>query len=315
MTCRCSIVRMRSSSSNSSRQRNLGRKGSSRCCSILPISCSTGALCVAAPTGPSSLSRCRTSQQVASQTHSKCMLHPSTACLPWCFAGAWHGSSKQHIKRIQCHSPPSSRVLVPRHLNSMMAKDSSVTSIRLTHGVVYLPHAGNSNQATPVPNQLSECMLRPPTSLHLNRKRNQTLRSTGSTGRSSLRTPEPVPGRRHAELQTEQYLEELADVVPEADGATQTDAFLDRPSTPLFVPPMTGTDAATQIENGALLRCCCAAMLSFKLWPSAPLAAPRSQSRFTISTELPPPWSRCYMVAHVISPELCCCHVLSRRAV
>jgi hypothetical protein len=60
-----------------------------------------------------------------------------------------------------------------------------------------------------------------------------------------------VAGRRHAELQTEVYLEELVDTPPEAEGATQTDAFLDRPATPLFVPPSSGTDAATQIENGA----------------------------------------------------------------
>jgi len=40
--------------------------------------------------------------------------------------------------------------------------------------------------------------------------------------------------------------------VPEADSATQTDAFLNRPPTPRFVPPKSGTDAATQIENGEL---------------------------------------------------------------
>jgi hypothetical protein len=39
-------------------------------------------------------------------------------------------------------------------------------------------------------------------------------------------------------------------VVPEADTTTQTDAFLDRPPTPQFVPTKSGTDAATQIEQG-----------------------------------------------------------------
>jgi hypothetical protein len=66
-----------------------------------------------------------------------------------------------------------------------------------------------------------------------------------------------VAGRRHADLQTEAYLEELADAPPEADGASQTDAFQDRPSTPLFLPPLTGTDAATQIENDALVEASC----------------------------------------------------------
>lgn len=46
------------------------------------------------------------------------------------------------------------------------------------------------------------------------------------------------------------YLEELTDVVPEADTTTQTDAFLDRPPTPQFVPTKLGTDAATQVEQG-----------------------------------------------------------------
>ncbi len=40
------------------------------------------------------------------------------------------------------------------------------------------------------------------------------------------------------------------DRIEEADVKTQTDAFLDRPPTPLFVPAKTGQDAATQIEEG-----------------------------------------------------------------
>lgn len=39
----------------------------------------------------------------------------------------------------------------------------------------------------------------------------------------------------------------LADRIEEADVHTQTDAFLDRPPTPLFIPAKTGLDAATQI--------------------------------------------------------------------
>ena len=63
-------------------------------------------------------------------------------------------------------------------------------------------------------------------------------------------TPEPVAGRRHTDVQTELYLEEITDRVEETEISTQTDAFLDRPATPLFVPAKTGMDAATQIEDG-----------------------------------------------------------------
>lgn len=51
-------------------------------------------------------------------------------------------------------------------------------------------------------------------------------------------------------VQTDVYLEELTDVVPETDNTTQTDAFLERPPTPKFVPAKSGVDAATQIEDG-----------------------------------------------------------------
>lgn len=66
------------------------------------------------------------------------------------------------------------------------------------------------------------------------------------------RTPDPVEGRKHIDVQTELYLEELTDRVEEADIQTQTDAFLDRPPTPLFIPAKTGIDVATQILEGEL---------------------------------------------------------------
>lgn len=85
-----------------------------------------------------------------------------------------------------------------------------------------------------------------------------TKKSTGSAGtkrrtqRAPPRTPDAVDGRKHIDIQTDAYLEELTDTVPEVDNGTQTDAFLDRPPTPLFVPQKTGLDATTQIENGDL---------------------------------------------------------------
>ncbi|KAM9679341.1 radial spoke head protein 3 homolog isoform 2-T6 [Dama dama] len=65
-------------------------------------------------------------------------------------------------------------------------------------------------------------------------------------------TPEPVEGRKHVDVQTELYLEEIADRIIEVDMECQTDAFLDRPPTPLFIPAKTGKDVATEILEGEL---------------------------------------------------------------
>ena len=67
------------------------------------------------------------------------------------------------------------------------------------------------------------------------------------------KTPEPVEGRKHIDVQTELYLEELTDRVEEADVYTQTDAFLDRPPSPLYIPAKTGVDVATQILEGEVM--------------------------------------------------------------
>jgi hypothetical protein len=65
-------------------------------------------------------------------------------------------------------------------------------------------------------------------------------------------TPEPVQGRHHIDVQTDAYLEEVSDKVPEHDVETQTDEFLDRPASPLFIPIKTGVDKETQIMEGDL---------------------------------------------------------------
>lgn len=64
------------------------------------------------------------------------------------------------------------------------------------------------------------------------------------------RSPDPVEGRKHIDVQTELYLEELSDRVEEADVEVQTDAFLDRPPSPMYVPAKTGVDITTQILEG-----------------------------------------------------------------
>ena len=63
-------------------------------------------------------------------------------------------------------------------------------------------------------------------------------------------TPEAVEGRQHMQMQTEMYLEELADVVQEQDQSCQTDCFLERAATPLFIASKTGVDQETQIFEG-----------------------------------------------------------------
>jgi len=82
----------------------------------------------------------------------------------------------------------------------------------------------------------------------------QSLRRTGGRGvrLKPPSTPEPVEGRRHMDIQTDAYLEELTDTVPEAEVTTQTDAFMDRPPTPLFIPMKIGVDVETQIASGDL---------------------------------------------------------------
>ena len=65
-------------------------------------------------------------------------------------------------------------------------------------------------------------------------------------------SPEPLQGRKHVPVQTELFLEELSDRIEEADVDTQTETFLDRPPTPLFIPAKSGQDISTQIADGEL---------------------------------------------------------------
>lgn len=70
--------------------------------------------------------------------------------------------------------------------------------------------------------------------------------------RRTLGTPEPVNGRLHVKLQTEEYLEELTDAVETQVQETQTDPLMDRPATPKFCPAKQGRDTETQIHEGDL---------------------------------------------------------------
>jgi len=73
---------------------------------------------------------------------------------------------------------------------------------------------------------------------------NQTQKRAG--------TPEPIPGRKHMDIQTDSYLEELTERTVEFEAETQTDFLLDRPPSPLFMPAKIGVDIDTQIYDGDL---------------------------------------------------------------
>ncbi|KAL0482814.1 hypothetical protein AKO1_014213 [Acrasis kona] len=62
-------------------------------------------------------------------------------------------------------------------------------------------------------------------------------------------TPLPIEGRKHTEIQTDRYLEEVSDHVKECEAFTQTDPFMDRPESPLYLPTKSGLDVAVQVEE------------------------------------------------------------------
>lgn len=70
--------------------------------------------------------------------------------------------------------------------------------------------------------------------------------------RGIIGTPPPVKGRKHENVQTEKYLEELFERPPEYDAQCQTDLFLHRPSTPPYIPAKTGVDVSTEILDAEL---------------------------------------------------------------
>ncbi|TNM99814.1 hypothetical protein fugu_012847 [Takifugu bimaculatus] len=65
-------------------------------------------------------------------------------------------------------------------------------------------------------------------------------------------TPDALRGRTHNKVQTESYLEALSDVIVTSDQNCETEALLNKSSTPLFIPAKSGKDVETQIEEGEL---------------------------------------------------------------
>jgi len=82
--------------------------------------------------------------------------------------------------------------------------------------------------------------------------RRRTIAKRRAQQQLRVHSPEPVEGRQHIDVQTELYLEELSDRIEEADVECQTDAFLERPPSPMFVPAKSGIDCETQILEGEL---------------------------------------------------------------
>ncbi|XP_061398904.1 uncharacterized protein LOC133334606 [Musca vetustissima] len=88
-------------------------------------------------------------------------------------------------------------------------------------------------------------------------RRRQALRKKNVSQRNQrnvLGTPPPVTGRRHEDVQTDKYLEELVARPPELSVETQTDLFLEKPPTPPYVPAKVGVDVATEICDGELFQ-------------------------------------------------------------
>ena len=85
------------------------------------------------------------------------------------------------------------------------------------------------------------------------RRRATAKRRAQQQQQMRIQTPDAVEGRQHVDVQTELYLEELSDRIEEADVECQTDAFLDRPLSPMFIPAKTGVDCETQILEGEVI--------------------------------------------------------------
>lgn len=71
--------------------------------------------------------------------------------------------------------------------------------------------------------------------------------------RGIIGTPPPVKGRRHEQIQTEKYLEELFDHPPEKHVECQTELFLESPRIAPYASSKTGIDVQTEIEPGDLI--------------------------------------------------------------
>jgi len=85
--------------------------------------------------------------------------------------------------------------------------------------------------------------------LKIKKSKKRTLKTTDS---NRPLTPPPVEGRKHCELQTDKYLEDLEADIVEFDVKTQTEPLHELPVTPWFTPSKMGQDVGTQVLPGDL---------------------------------------------------------------
>ncbi|XP_070782447.1 radial spoke head protein 3 homolog [Enoplosus armatus] len=111
---------------------------------------------------------------------------------------------------------------------------------RVVRGNTYSQHIQTTAQPDPVETQRQQEIRR------------RAIAQNRAREHFRPKTPEALQGRKHIDVQTELYLEELSDVIVTTDITCQTDAFLDKPATPRFIPAKSGKDAETQIEEGEL---------------------------------------------------------------
>ncbi|KAI3381175.1 hypothetical protein SNEBB_007368 [Seison nebaliae] len=127
--------------------------------------------------------------------------------------------------------------------NDKMKYGNLMFDPRVLRGNTYALHTAQT-PGTSLPNAIR----------NLNQKNSRGKKMATAPGKNSgvMRGAVTVAGRQDVNLQTELYLEELTDRVEEADAGCQTDAFLERPPTPLFIPAKSGIDVETQIYAGEL---------------------------------------------------------------
>jgi radial spoke head protein 3 len=111
-------------------------------------------------------------------------------------------------------------------------------------------------------NTFASMMIPPSTQQEIEKKQQQDRRqlsqiqgkekTTSREGEREVSTPEPIEGRQHIDVQTENIPEELSEKPVEFEIEVQTDYYIDRPPTPLLMPKKIGEDVDTQVEDGEL---------------------------------------------------------------
>lgn len=145
----------------------------------------------------------------------------------------------------QPHAAPGPKRKQQKYRDDPSQDGSSLNMMndpRVVRGSTYAAKVMTTNMQREQENQIQQNNRRV-LSEQTQRRKQQVQRAT---------TPPPVDGRCHMVIQTEEFLEELSDKAVEVDAETQTQPFMDRPMSPLFVRSKTGTDMTTQIEHGDL---------------------------------------------------------------